>query len=148
MRYDLESLLAAIARICTTQIDCVDNEGLSIHAIFKAPAKLCDVKRLFQHSDILWERCKFERDIQQVVRGVGVGTLPSASKRPMRGPITHAPARAARPPVIWTTPQPAKSITPVPSNLLSDGLIAEAQPVTLHTPADVLSNHPCMQNML
>ena len=35
--------------------------------------------------------------------------LPSAPYLPMRGPSTRAPARAAAPPIMCTTPEPAKS---------------------------------------
>jgi hypothetical protein len=67
----------------------------------------------------------------------GARTLPSASNRHMRGPITHAPANAERPPVRCTTPHPAKSTTPVPNSFPSD-LKAQAHPVPLHTPASPL----------
>ena len=38
--------------------------------------------------------------------------LESLLKRPMRGPRTAEPIRAAKPPVMCTTPEPAKSIIP------------------------------------
>src|SRR3954469_17392278 len=40
----------------------------------------------------------------------GVGPPPSRLKtRPMRGPRVMAPARATKPPTVWTTVEPAKS---------------------------------------
>ena len=35
--------------------------------------------------------------------------VPSLANLPMRGPSTMAPASAATPPTVWTTPEPAKS---------------------------------------
>ena len=43
--------------------------------------------------------------------GIGSGFFFS-SKRPVRGPTMAAPTRAATPPVMWTMPEPAKSMTP------------------------------------
>ena len=40
--------------------------------------------------------------------------LPSAPYLPIRGPSTSAPARPAKPPMAWTTPEPAKSTYPCP----------------------------------
>ena len=34
----------------------------------------------------------------------------------MRGPTIRAPAAAAKPPTMWTAPDPAKSIAPVPAS--------------------------------
>ena len=42
--------------------------------------------------------------------------LPSSVYLPMRGPSTMAPARAANPPVMWTRPEPAKSMKPASSS--------------------------------
>mmetsp|Transcript_25488 Transcript_25488/g.47876 ORF Transcript_25488/g.47876 Transcript_25488/m.47876 type:complete len:211 (+) Transcript_25488:784-1416(+) len=42
------------------------------------------------------------------------GSLMPSSKRPIRGPMMMAPTRAATAPVKWTTPDPAKSVTPQP----------------------------------
>ena len=40
--------------------------------------------------------------------------LPSLLKRPIRGPIASAPARPTAPPIMCTTPEPAKSTAPLP----------------------------------
>lgn len=40
--------------------------------------------------------------------------VPSSLNLPDRGPRIRTPTKAARPPVTWTTPDPAKSITPQP----------------------------------
>ena len=45
--------------------------------------------------------------------GMAMGR-PEASKRPVRGPTMAAPMRPAIPPVMWTTPEPAKSCMPTP----------------------------------
>ncbi len=42
--------------------------------------------------------------------------LPSAPYLPMRGPRMAAPTRAATPPTMWTTPEPAKSVYGVSSS--------------------------------
>ena len=42
--------------------------------------------------------------------------LPSALNLPLRAPRTMAPARAAQPPTLWTTVEPAKSTNPSPSS--------------------------------
>ena len=36
--------------------------------------------------------------------------LPSGPYLPIRGPSTMAPANPATPPIMWTTPEPAKSM--------------------------------------
>src|SRR5947209_20154860 len=43
--------------------------------------------------------------------GMGLG-LPSGRNLPSRGPRKSVPARAATPPNMWTTEEPAKSTTP------------------------------------
>merc|ERR1719161_1824806 len=49
---------------------------------------------------------------------IGIGrTLPSAPNRPVRGPTTAAPTRAAMPPVMCTIVLPAKSIAPPSTGL-------------------------------
>ena len=45
----------------------------------------------------------------------GMGFTTPFSNRPFRGPITYAATTAAVPPVRWTVPEPAKSITPHPN---------------------------------
>mmetsp|Transcript_45008 Transcript_45008/g.115104 ORF Transcript_45008/g.115104 Transcript_45008/m.115104 type:complete len:202 (+) Transcript_45008:424-1029(+) len=57
-------------------------------------------------------------------------TTPSLSKRPMRGPTRAAPMRPAKPPVMCTTPLPAKSNRPVPSRGLE--LNGDSHPVSAH----------------
>ena len=47
--------------------------------------------------------------------GIAVG-LPSFVYLPRRGPRQMAPARAAHPPIEWTTVEPAKSMKPSPSS--------------------------------
>ena len=59
----------------------------------------------------------------------GIGFTLPASNRPMRGPSTVAPASAAAPPTMCTTPQPAKSTTPMPS--IGSLEKAESQPSLL-----------------
>mmetsp|Transcript_5566 Transcript_5566/g.15761 ORF Transcript_5566/g.15761 Transcript_5566/m.15761 type:complete len:207 (-) Transcript_5566:404-1024(-) len=60
--------------------------------------------------------------------------LPSESKRPMRGPTSQAPMRPATPPVMCTTPLPAKSIMPTSSSgELLRVLKAPSQPSVDHT---------------
>src|SRR5262245_22998221 len=51
-----------------------------------------------------------------IVRSCGsIGPPPSRlNRRPMRGPSTIAPARATKPPMLWTTVEPAKSWKLVP----------------------------------
>ena len=44
--------------------------------------------------------------------GVGL-TLPSRRYLPSLGPMSHTPARAAQPPVLWTMVEPAKSMNPI-----------------------------------
>src|SRR6056300_189167 len=45
--------------------------------------------------------------------GMSWGCLVTVSKRPIRGPRMMAPTRPATPPVMWTMPEPAKSIMPL-----------------------------------
>jgi hypothetical protein len=45
---------------------------------------------------------------------------------PMRGPMARPPARAITPPIMWTTPEPAKSQAPLPQPRLAPR--AEVQP--------------------
>ena len=47
--------------------------------------------------------------------GIGRG-FPLLSNFPIRGPTTCIPARAAKPPTICTTPEPAKSTNPMSVN--------------------------------
>ena len=65
----------------------------------------------------------------------GIGTaLPFSSKRPMRGLMMNAPQRAATPPVMWTTPEPAKSRQPPRMVLdLSPVKAPERKPLEHHT---------------
>ena len=55
--------------------------------------------------------------IAAMLRSCGlVGPPPSrANFRPRRGPSAMAPARAMKPPTVWTTVEPAKSRKTVPS---------------------------------
>uniref|UniRef100_J3LZH1 Uncharacterized protein n=1 Tax=Oryza brachyantha TaxID=4533 RepID=J3LZH1_ORYBR len=53
---------------------------------------------------------------------------PAWSNLPMRGPSMSAPQRPATPPTMWTTPEPAKSITPEPKSRGPDVREAEAHP--------------------
>ena len=60
----------------------------------------------------------------------GMGTaLPSGPKRPVRGPTMMAPISPATPPVMCTTPEPAKSITAC----LFSSPQADNQPLPSHT---------------
>mmetsp|Transcript_1449 Transcript_1449/g.4988 ORF Transcript_1449/g.4988 Transcript_1449/m.4988 type:complete len:208 (+) Transcript_1449:413-1036(+) len=63
-----------------------------------------------------------------------VPSVPSGLKRPLRGPIIHEPMKAATPPVMCTTPEPAKSTAPHPKRSSSFCALrkAEAQP-SAHT---------------
>ena len=56
--------------------------------------------------------------------------VPSRSKRPARGPMISAPQKAAMPPVMCTTPEPAKSMHPWSIAL---ELKAERKPEPSHT---------------
>ena len=60
--------------------------------------------------------------------GIGTG-CPEASNRPMRGPMMVAPAKAPIPPVICTTPEPAKSR----KRKLASSFVQESQPEWDHT---------------
>jgi len=51
--------------------------------------------------------------------------LAGSSNRPMRGPRMAAATKAAMPPVMCTTPEPAKSIMP---DSMASGLKAERKP--------------------
>ena len=61
----------------------------------------------------------------EVVAGERPG-VPSFRYLPMRGPSIMASARAAQPPVAWTTPDPAKSTAPWPR--LSELPSCDSQP--------------------
>ena len=52
------------------------------------------------------------------------------AKRPRRGPMMNAPTRAAVPPTAWTTPEPAKSMTPLRK---ASGLPTDSHPASHHT---------------
>ena len=52
------------------------------------------------------------------------------AKRPRRGPMIAAPTRAAVPPTAWTTPEPAKSMTPLRK---ASGLPTDSHPASHHT---------------
>src|SRR5215207_6842355 len=59
-----------------------------------------------------------------------VFALPSLLNLPIRGPSTIAIARPTAPPVMWTTPEPAKSTAPLPRPLDRPRLASQPPPQT------------------
>src|SRR5439155_11699517 len=59
-----------------------------------------------------------------------VFALPSLLNLPIRGPNTIAIASPTAPPVIWTTPEPAKSTEPLPSPTERPRLASQPPPQT------------------
>ncbi len=59
--------------------------------------------------------------------GIALG-VPSFVNLPIRGPSTIAPASAATPPTMCTTPEPAKSTWPLPSPKLPPAPTASRRP--------------------
>ena len=59
--------------------------------------------------------------------------VPFLLKRPMRGPMTMAPASAVTPPIMCTTPEPAKSTAPLPQPMVRPRLASQPPPHT-HMP--------------
>src|ERR1051325_10363866 len=65
---------------------------------------------------------------------------PSLLNLPMRGPITIAPARAMAPPIICTTPEPAKSTAPFPKPTLRPRFCNQPPPQIQRTNAQPDTN--------
>src|SRR5262245_31835227 len=67
--------------------------------------------------------------IGMLCAGMALGE-PSLLNLPIRGPRTHAPQRAQRPPVMCTTLDPAKSTWPFPSPKLAPRSASQPPPQT------------------